>query len=76
MVVLDPVLRSSSGADLLDSEGIRVLRERLLQRVDWITPNLDELAELTGMLVTPRAREFPRQQRSCNGWRGKPATTG
>jgi hydroxymethylpyrimidine/phosphomethylpyrimidine kinase len=49
--VLDPVLRSSSGRDLLGSEGIRFLRERLVARVHWITPNLDELAELTGLPV-------------------------
>ena len=57
-VVLDPVLRSSSGRELLDLEGIRVLRERLLARVEWITPNLDELAELTGLPVA-RAGEVP-----------------
>ena len=57
-VVLDPVLRASSGRSLLDSEGTRVLRERLLRRVDWITPNLDELAELTGMPVA-QAGEVP-----------------
>ncbi len=57
-IVLDPVLRSSSGRDLLDLEGVRILRERLLARVDWITPNLDELAELTGMPVTG-AKEVP-----------------
>jgi hydroxymethylpyrimidine/phosphomethylpyrimidine kinase len=50
-VVLDPVLRSSSGRDLLDLEGIRVLLTQLLRRVDWITPNVDELAQLTGMPV-------------------------
>jgi hydroxymethylpyrimidine/phosphomethylpyrimidine kinase len=57
-VVLDPVLRSSSGRTLLDVEGVRILRERLLGRVDWITPNLDELAELTGFLVSG-AGEIP-----------------
>lgn len=41
-VVLDPVLRSSSGAALLDPEGIVVLRERLLPRVSWATPNRAE----------------------------------
>jgi hydroxymethylpyrimidine/phosphomethylpyrimidine kinase len=51
-IVLDPVLRSSSGRDLLDVEGVRVLREQLLARVGWITPNLDELAELTGLPVS------------------------
>ena len=45
-VVLDPVLLSSSGATLLDDAGRRILEERLLTRVGWITPNLDELAIL------------------------------
>jgi hydroxymethylpyrimidine/phosphomethylpyrimidine kinase len=47
-VVLDPVLRSSSGRELLDQQGIAALRERLLPMVDWVTPNLDELAILSG----------------------------
>jgi len=57
-VVLDPVFRSSSGRNLLDPEGVQVLREQLLRRVDWITPNLDELAELTALPVG-RAEEVP-----------------
>jgi hydroxymethylpyrimidine/phosphomethylpyrimidine kinase len=57
-VVLDPVLRSSSGLDLLDSGGVQVLRQKLLARVDWITPNLDELGELTGASVAGAA-EIP-----------------
>lgn len=51
-VVLDPVLRSSSGKDLLSLAGIDLLRERLLPQVSWVTPNLAELAVLTGMPVT------------------------
>jgi hydroxymethylpyrimidine/phosphomethylpyrimidine kinase len=53
-VVLDPVLRSSSGAGLLDAEGTALLRERLLGVVGWITPNLSELALLTGVEVRTR----------------------
>ncbi|MEO6982596.1 MAG: bifunctional hydroxymethylpyrimidine kinase/phosphomethylpyrimidine kinase [Edaphobacter sp.] len=53
-VVLDPVLRSSSGRELLEMEGVRVLRERLLPLVDWVTPNLDELGILTGRCVASR----------------------
>jgi hydroxymethylpyrimidine/phosphomethylpyrimidine kinase len=53
-VVLDPVLRSSSGKELLEAGGIPCLRERLLRRVNWITPNLDELAMLTGKNVAGR----------------------
>jgi hydroxymethylpyrimidine/phosphomethylpyrimidine kinase len=51
-IVLDPVLRSSSGASLLDLDGVRVLREALLPQVGWITPNTDELAILTGADLT------------------------
>jgi hydroxymethylpyrimidine/phosphomethylpyrimidine kinase len=53
-VVLDPVLRSSSGRELVDPAGILLLRERLLPLVDWITPNLEELALLAGLSVRQR----------------------
>jgi hydroxymethylpyrimidine/phosphomethylpyrimidine kinase len=45
-IVLDPVLRSSSGKPLLDGNGFRFLREQLLNCVGWITPNIDELSIL------------------------------
>lgn len=50
-VVLDPVLRSSSGRELLEPSGADLLRTGLLPLVDWVTPNLDELAALTGLSV-------------------------
>ncbi len=50
-VVLDPILRSSSGANLLDAPGTRVLIERLIPLADVITPNIDEAAVITGMKV-------------------------
>ena len=53
-VVLDPVMRSSSGRELLDAEGVGVLRERLLPLVDWVTPNLEELGILAGRIVMQR----------------------
>lgn len=45
-VVCDPVLTSSSGASLLDGEGKIILREKLLPRVDLLTPNRDEVEAL------------------------------
>jgi hydroxymethylpyrimidine/phosphomethylpyrimidine kinase len=50
-IVLDPILRSSSGADLLDSAGIRILIERLISLADVVTPNVDEAAAITGLKV-------------------------
>jgi hydroxymethylpyrimidine/phosphomethylpyrimidine kinase len=54
IVVLDPVLRSSSGRELLDGDGVELLRSRLLALVDWVTPNVDELALLTGQAIGNR----------------------
>ena len=51
-VVLDPILKSSSGADLLDAAGIRLLIERLIPLAELVTPNLDEASVLTGTPVT------------------------
>jgi hydroxymethylpyrimidine/phosphomethylpyrimidine kinase len=53
-IVLDPVLRSSSGRELLDPEGLTQLCGRLLPLVDWITPNLEELDILSGQPVSNR----------------------
>src|SRR6202158_880118 len=50
-VVLDPILKSSSGADLLDAAGTRLLIERLVPLAELVTPNLDEASVLTGMAV-------------------------
>jgi hydroxymethylpyrimidine/phosphomethylpyrimidine kinase len=48
-VVLDPVLRSSSGAELLEPEGVEILKRELLPQADVVTPNADEAAALTGL---------------------------
>ncbi|WP_213803548.1 bifunctional hydroxymethylpyrimidine kinase/phosphomethylpyrimidine kinase [Granulicella sp. dw_53] len=54
-IVLDPVLRSSSGRELLEPEGVELVRTRLLPLVDWITPNIDELGFLSGLSVVTKA---------------------
>jgi len=50
-IVLDPILKSSSGADLLDSSGTRILIERLIHLADVVTPNIDEASAITGLKV-------------------------
>ena len=62
-VVLDPVMKSSSGKDLLDSEGCEILRRAGLTRADWITPNLAELAVLVGGVVPASSEETEKAAR-------------
>ncbi len=50
-VVLDPVLRSSSGTELLDPEGTDLLVKRLLPLAEVVTPNIGEAELLTGIPV-------------------------
>jgi hydroxymethylpyrimidine/phosphomethylpyrimidine kinase len=51
-VVLDPILKSSSGIALLDPLGTKLLQERLIPLADVFTPNTDEAFALTGIKVT------------------------
>jgi hydroxymethylpyrimidine/phosphomethylpyrimidine kinase len=51
-IVLDPILKSSSGTDLLDAPGARLLTEKLLPLATIVTPNIDEASALTGLTVT------------------------
>ena len=50
-VVLDPILRASSGADLLPPQALDTLHQQLLPAVTWITPNWSELSALTGLSI-------------------------
>jgi len=61
-VVLDPVILSSSGAELLDAEGVRVIREEMLPRIGWVTPNVDEAGALAGN-AAPNREKVPELAR-------------
>ena len=61
-VVLDPILRSSSGADMLDRKGVAILRERLLPLVRVVTPNQLEAAALSGV---ERVRDVPAMKEAA-----------
>ena len=52
-VVLDPVLRASSGGALLEDERYERLRTRLFPLTTLLTPNLPEAAELAGVRPEP-----------------------
>ena len=47
-VVLDPILKSSSGADLVDASAVEVMIDRLFPLAELVTPNLDEAVALAG----------------------------
>lgn len=48
VIVLDPVMVSTSGDKLLTDEAIGVVRERLMPLADVVTPNVPEAAVLLG----------------------------
>jgi hydroxymethylpyrimidine/phosphomethylpyrimidine kinase len=50
-VVLDPVMKSSSGAELLDASGVKYVATELLKRASVITPNVPEAEVLTGLTI-------------------------
>ena len=50
-VVLDPVLKASTGQGLLEPDAVAVLRDRLLPLVKVVTPNLEEAEALSGKKV-------------------------
>jgi hydroxymethylpyrimidine/phosphomethylpyrimidine kinase len=51
-VVLDPILHSSSGADLIDRKGAERMPRLLFPRSTVVTPNIAEAAQLTGLPVS------------------------
>src|SRR5713226_4623223 len=54
-VVHDPVLKSSSGRELLDPAGIKFVATELLKRASVITPNVPEAETLTGLPIKDAA---------------------
>jgi hydroxymethylpyrimidine/phosphomethylpyrimidine kinase len=64
-IVLDPILKSSSGADLLDAAGMRLLVERLIPLADVVTPNVDEAHTITGINIREREEIELEQMKSA-----------
>ena len=49
--VVDPVVRSTSGFDLIDDVALRILIEQLFPLADVVTPNLPEAERITQMKI-------------------------
>src|SRR5215472_4848151 len=50
-IVHDPVMKSSSGTELLDAGGVKYLAAELLRRSSVITPNVPEAEILSGLEI-------------------------
>jgi hydroxymethylpyrimidine/phosphomethylpyrimidine kinase len=50
-VVHDPVMKSSSGTELLDAAGVKFVAAEMLKRASVITPNVPEAEILTGIAI-------------------------
>lgn len=51
-IVVDPVVRSTSGFDLIDDAALTALVEKLFPLADIITPNIPEAERITQMSIT------------------------
>jgi len=49
--VVDPVVRSTSGFDLIDDEALKILIEKLFPLADIVTPNLPEAERIARMKI-------------------------
>ena len=49
--VVDPVVRSTSGFDLIDDEALKILIEKLFPLADIVTPNLPEAERIANMKI-------------------------
>lgn len=54
-IVYDPVMISSSGFELMTSETVRILKEKLLPRIHMLTPNIIEAQILTEQKINNAA---------------------
>jgi hydroxymethylpyrimidine/phosphomethylpyrimidine kinase len=50
-LVIDPVMRSSSGKALLSKDGVNAMKEKLFPLALLVTPNISEAEELSGIKI-------------------------
>lgn len=64
-LVVDPVMISTSGAELLEPDAAGVLISKLLPLAAWITPNLPEAEKLAGIKIESHA-DMVRAAKFCS----------
>jgi hydroxymethylpyrimidine/phosphomethylpyrimidine kinase len=50
-IIVDPVVRSTSGFDLIDNDALDALKRRLFPLAELITPNLPEAERISGIAI-------------------------
>lgn len=50
-IVADPVMVATSGSSLMESDTVRILKEKLIPLADIITPNISEAEVLSGISI-------------------------
>ena len=66
-IIVDPILISSSGAPLLETDALDLYRRRLLPLATLATPNLDEAAALLGVPPMSSHEEMDKAARKFTG---------
>jgi len=56
LLIVDPVLVSTSGTRLLEPKGLKILKEKLLPLATLVTPNLSEAEILSGQKISTVAQ--------------------
>ena len=67
-VVVDPVLRSSTGTTFVDEALLQAYRQELLPRADLVTPNRKEAAALLGLPALQTRRDVQDAARLLREW--------
>ncbi len=53
-IILDPVMVAKGGSKLISNQAIRMMKNKLIKRVNLITPNLPEAEILTGIKINSK----------------------
>ena len=68
-LVVDPVMISTSGRNLLREDAVEALKNTLLPKAAWITPNLPEAEALTGRRIQSGADAVQAARECAERWK-------